>query len=211
MSGDTGDAADLIAAVGPQGNFSNGYTHLAQLASEMQSIKESHHFYPVLVYFRFNEPYYTLSRLTTVMLDAVTLIKSGLDDEQFASLKQSAAVDGIWRTTMRLLTSVDDVLLHRRPAQRTGHSRPMRLRWTAGDAGITPGSSGCARQGYARLLTNKRASRFTCRFGPDGTAWPLGSPSSWPSDAQGADPAGTDPQSAIERPDFAFARLHSAG
>ena len=30
-----------------------------------------HFFYPVLIYFRFNEPYYTLSRLTMVMLDAV--------------------------------------------------------------------------------------------------------------------------------------------
>jgi hypothetical protein len=87
-------AADLIGAVGPQGNFNNGYMHLAELASETRAVKESHHFYPVLVYFRFNEPYYTLSRLTTVMLDAVTLIKSGLNDEEFASLKESAAVNG---------------------------------------------------------------------------------------------------------------------
>src|SRR5918993_137152 len=112
-SGETGDAADLIGAVGPQGNFSNGYTHLAQLATEARAVKEAHHFYPVLVYFRFNEPYYTLSRLTTVMLDAATLIKSGLDDGEFASLKESAAVNGMWRAPMRLLTSVDDVLLPR--------------------------------------------------------------------------------------------------
>src|SRR4051812_13035089 len=64
-TGETGDAADLIGAVGPQGNFSSGYTHLAQLASEMRAVKESHHFYRVFVYFRFNEPYYTLSRLAT--------------------------------------------------------------------------------------------------------------------------------------------------
>jgi hypothetical protein len=38
-SGDTGDAADLIGAVGPQGNFSNGYMHLAELASEARAIK----------------------------------------------------------------------------------------------------------------------------------------------------------------------------
>jgi hypothetical protein len=30
-------------------------------------------------------------------------------------------------------------------------------------------------------------------------------------DAHNADPVGTDPQSATERPDFADARLHSAG
>src|SRR3954468_23171157 len=112
-TGETGDAADLIGAVGPQGNFNNGYTHLAQLASEMRAVKESHHFYSVLVYFRFNEPYCTLSRLTTVLLDAVTLIKSGLDDDEFKSLKESAAVNGMWRAPMRLLTSVDNVLLPR--------------------------------------------------------------------------------------------------
>src|SRR5688572_11083266 len=108
---DTRDVADLIVAVRPPGNFGNGLPQLAQLASEARAVKESHHFYPVLVYFRFNEPYYTLSRLTSVMLDAVTLVKSGLDDEEFASLKESAAVNGMWRAPMRLLTSVDDVLL----------------------------------------------------------------------------------------------------
>ena len=77
----------------------------------MRGVKESHHFYSVLVYFRFTEPHCTLSRLTTVLLDAVTLIKSGLDDGEFASLKESAAVNGIWGAAMRLLTSVDNNLL----------------------------------------------------------------------------------------------------
>src|SRR4051812_25020049 len=139
-TGETGDAADLIGSVGPQGNFSNGYTHLAQLASDMRGVKESHHFYPVLVYFRFNEPYYTLSRLTTVLLDAVTLIRSGLDDEQFASLKESAAVNGMWRGAVRVLASGDDVLLRGglRNAPTPGPDAATFDRWRSRDQARLP-------------------------------------------------------------------------
>jgi hypothetical protein len=44
--------------------------------------KETHHFYPVLFYFRFREPYYSVSRFALVSPDTVTLIKSALDDKQ---------------------------------------------------------------------------------------------------------------------------------
>jgi hypothetical protein len=209
-SGDTGDGADLIGGAGPQGNFSNGYTHLAQLASEMRAVKESHHFYPVLVYFRFNEPYYTLSRLTTVMLDAVTLIKSGLDDEEFASLKESAAVNGMWRAAMRLLTSVDDVLLPRglRNAAATEPDAATLDRWRrryhAGlrrlrEAGLRTIAD--ERQGFEIYVSLRvKWDRLVALFA-EFTA----------VDAHNADPVGTDPQSATHRPDFADARLHSAG
>src|SRR5688572_22335937 len=209
MSGDTGDAADLIGAVGPQGNFSNGYTHLAQLASEARAVKEAHHFYPVLVYFRFNEPYYTLSRLTTVMLDTVTLIKSGLDDEEFASLKESAAVNGMWRAAMRLLTSVDDVLLRRglRDAPTTEPDAATldrwRLRYQAGlrrlrEAGLRTIAD--ERQGFEIYVSLRvKWDRLVALFAEFMAV-----------EANRADPVGTNPES-TDRPHFAAARLHSAG
>ena len=209
-TGETGDAADLIGAAGPQGNFSYGYMHLAELASQMRAVKESHHFYPVLVYFRFTEAYCTLSRLTTVLLDAVTLIKSGLDDEEFASLKESAAVNGMWRAPMRLLTSIDDVLLPRgqrnAPAaepdaatlerwRRRYHAGLRRLR----EAGLKTIAD--ERQGFEVYVSLRvkwdRSVAALAEF--------------MAVDAHLADPVGTDPQSATDRPDFADARLHSAG
>jgi hypothetical protein len=102
--GESGDAAELVAGVGPHGEFTAGYAHLAGLGAEMVMLKESHHFYSVLLYFRFREPHYAISRLTLVALDAVTLIKSALDDRQHAWLKESAAVDQLWRAAMRMLT-----------------------------------------------------------------------------------------------------------
>ena len=113
----------------------------------MRAVKESHHFYPVLVYFRFNEPYYRLSRLTTILLDAVTLIKSGLDDEEFASLKESAAVNGI--CARRCVCCRAARATSRPPA-------PTRPHWTAGGADMTPDSGDSARPAYGRSRTSGR-------------------------------------------------------
>lgn len=82
-SAETGDAAELVAGLGPQGKFDGGYSNLAELAVKATEAKEAHHFYPVLFYFRFREPHYSVSRFTLVALDSVTLIKSALDDQKF--------------------------------------------------------------------------------------------------------------------------------
>jgi len=73
MTAESGDAADLIAGLGPDGQFSAGYANLATLADDMTRVKESHHFYPVLFYFRFHEPEYSVSRMALAALDMVTL------------------------------------------------------------------------------------------------------------------------------------------
>jgi hypothetical protein len=71
----------------------------------------------------------------------VTLIKSGLDDEEFESPNEPAAVNGTWRAATRLLTSVGHVLLPR-DRRNALDAPPTRTRWTAGDAGTKPGSGG---------------------------------------------------------------------
>jgi hypothetical protein len=104
LTGGSGDAVELVAGAGPQGRFDVGYSHLTEIAAEMDNFSESHHFYSVLLYFRFREPHYAMSRMALVVLDSVTLIKSALNDKEYAWLKQSAAVNQLWRTTMQMLT-----------------------------------------------------------------------------------------------------------
>ena len=99
---ETGDAAELVAGLGPGGHFDNGYSQLAEMQAEMASFKESHHFYSVLLYFRFKEPYYAVSRLALVNLDAVTLIKSALSDQHSGWLKESARKRGEKSMAQRL-------------------------------------------------------------------------------------------------------------
>ena len=62
LAAETGDAAELLCGLGPEGQFNGGYNNLAQVAMDLTQAKESHHFYPVLFYFRFQEPYYSVSR-----------------------------------------------------------------------------------------------------------------------------------------------------
>jgi hypothetical protein len=108
---ETGDAAELLAGLGANGRFDVGYTHLAEMSAEMVEFKEAHHFYSALFYFRFAEPHYAVSRLALVTLDSISLVKSALDDEEFAWLKESAAVAQLWRASMHLLTLLSESFL----------------------------------------------------------------------------------------------------
>lgn len=115
-SDETGDAAELLAGLGAGDDFHTGYSHLAEVGAEVTLFKESHHFYSVLVYFRFAEPHYALSRMMLMTLDTVTLIKSALDDRQHGWLKESAAVAQLWRSSMRMMTMLaDSFLMHGLP------------------------------------------------------------------------------------------------
>ena len=111
-SAETGDAAELIARLGPQGKFETSYSSLEQLASALSSAKESHHFYPVLFYFRFPEAYFSISRSTLLSLDTATLIKSTLSDEKYGWLKESGAVEHLWRGSMLTLETITDTFLN---------------------------------------------------------------------------------------------------
>jgi hypothetical protein len=128
LSDDTGDAAELIAGLGPNGQFSGGFTDLSTLASNTASVKESHHFYPLLFYFRFAEPYYSVSQTATVLFDTVSLLKSGLSDEDYGWLKESATVAQCWRGAMLLVGMLEEVFLDGR-AERRPADAGARQRW----------------------------------------------------------------------------------
>jgi hypothetical protein len=100
MSGETGDAAELLAGLGAQSRFDATYSVLAEAAAEAAKVNEAHHFYPVLALFRFRDAFYSMSAPISVGLDMITLIKSALDDEEYAWLKESTAVALLWRALL---------------------------------------------------------------------------------------------------------------
>ena len=63
----------------------------------MAAIKEAHHFYPVLLYFRFDEPLYAPPRALLVALDAAALIRTALDPRELGWLRESAALEELER------------------------------------------------------------------------------------------------------------------
>jgi hypothetical protein len=105
QSGETGDAAELIARWGPRGRFEGGYTNLSTLAGEVAAMKETHHFYPVLFYFRFEDAYYAPSRILLIALDAAALVRTALDPRELGWLQESAAVAELeWASALLLRT-----------------------------------------------------------------------------------------------------------
>ncbi|MCU1299427.1 MAG: conserved rane protein of unknown function [Acidobacteriaceae bacterium] len=110
-SGGRGDAAQFIAGIGSEGHFETGYTILANLAESLADMKEAHHFYPVLFYFRCREPYYSVSRLTNVALDAMTIIRMALDSNKYRWLIESGSIAEIWEASLLLLITLEDAFV----------------------------------------------------------------------------------------------------
>jgi hypothetical protein len=111
LAADTSDAAALLAGLAPRGDFGHGYPTLAEIAGAITDVAESHHFYPVLFYFRFREPYYSASCFSFVSLDAVSLIRCALSDEVYGWLKESAAVEHLGRSSMLLVTTLGEAFV----------------------------------------------------------------------------------------------------
>lgn len=70
-------------------------------------MKEAHHFYPLLFYFRFDEPMYAVSRFSFVLLDLTTLIDTALNKERYGTLQRSAAVTAVRECALLLLETLD--------------------------------------------------------------------------------------------------------
>jgi hypothetical protein len=131
MSAETGDAAELLVGLFQNGKFSNGYSSLSNVASDLAALKEAHHFYPVLFYFRFRAPYYSLSRAMLITLDAATLIRAALDDAEAAWLKDSAAVRQLWSLSLMLLATVSETFLDVDPDRAEAPQADERAQWRA--------------------------------------------------------------------------------
>jgi hypothetical protein len=119
FSNETGDAAELLAHLFANNQLSAGYNNLSELAAEVTDAKEAHHFYPILFYFRFPEPYYSVSRSWLVALDAVSLIRSALPKEA-DWLKQSGAVTQLSAAALLLLTTLNNVFLQEKASAEAG-------------------------------------------------------------------------------------------
>ncbi len=113
----TADTGVLLTRLGSGGDFSGAQQELTTMAEELINLYESHHFYPVLHYFRFQENAYALARIALLTLDTATLIKSVLDERTYASLVRSSAVAALWGGGTQLLEGVSETFLPHKPGK----------------------------------------------------------------------------------------------
>ena len=117
MSGKTGNAADLVAALGSGGDFGVAYSLVAEIGAELVSLKESHNFYPVLFYFRFRDPLYSVSMASLLALDTATLLSTALNEKRYAWLKNAAAVITLREAGALLINTLQQTFLPKRSAE----------------------------------------------------------------------------------------------
>jgi hypothetical protein len=131
MSAEKGDGAELVCRLWPRGELGSGTSELANLAAEMSSVKEAHHFYPLLMQFRFEEPFYSVSRMVGVSLDATSLVLSSLDDQRFGAVKESSSVTLLWRSSLWLATSLASNMAPGKAGPKAPDVAPWRRRYGA--------------------------------------------------------------------------------
>ena len=107
MTGGTGDAAEMLVRLGLDGDCGDATTELSSLLRSLAAAKEAHHFYPLLFYFRFEDPLYSVSRFSFILLDVATLIGTALDEGRYGSLIRSGPVASLRQCALLLLGTLD--------------------------------------------------------------------------------------------------------
>jgi hypothetical protein len=96
-------------------------------------MKETHHFYPLLFYFRFEDAYYAPSHILLVTLDAAALVRSALDPRELGWLQESAALAELERTSRLLLKTLNQNFpVHVAAAESAGSRERWGLRYDKG-------------------------------------------------------------------------------
>ena len=131
-SGQTGDAVETLVRLFPDGQTSAGYNVMVQWASAVNSVKETHHFYPVLCYFRFTDARYSMARTALITLEAAALIRTALGARQFGWVRRSAAFEQLEGSARLLLrTLAEGMHLRAGGAGTTGPPRQWERRFTS--------------------------------------------------------------------------------
>jgi hypothetical protein len=93
----------------------------------MAAIKETHHFYPVLFYFRFEDAFSAPARMLLLALDAAALVRTTLDPRELGWLQDSAALAELERASTLLLRTLNQNFpAHAAPS---AGSEDARARW----------------------------------------------------------------------------------
>jgi len=117
-SGETGDAGELLARLAQGGRLERVDQKLIEISAEMVGVNESHHFYPVLFYFRFREPFYAVAFTTSLSLDLVSLLDSAIDDDHADMFRGSVSLEELRLSSLLLLELLEETFEQGAPEPR---------------------------------------------------------------------------------------------
>ena len=86
------NVARLLLGWGMDDEFTNTRSDITNISRDLFMLLESHHSYPILHYFRFSEPLYSLARMIYITMDTAALLQSALHQQHYRALINSTAV-----------------------------------------------------------------------------------------------------------------------
>ena len=104
-------AVALLIRLKGAGKFESALSEISTLTRDVLFLLESYHAYPVLHYFRFRDPRYSLARMGLIILDLATLIATALDPEEYKTFISSATISELDSGGHELLTALADSFL----------------------------------------------------------------------------------------------------
>lgn len=123
------NAAEMLARLGTGGDFKNARDEIADMAKSLLTLLESHHSYPVVHYFRFQNAYYSIARITLLTMDTVTLIRSALPEQKYRPLMRSTVVAELGDGGLHLLTELSNSFLARKKKGTKRQSESVLREW----------------------------------------------------------------------------------
>ena len=102
----TDDAARFVANLVDDADLPDARGYVSDTASVLREVLQSHLSYPVLRYFHYRNTYYALPRMLLTLLDARSLIGSAIDQERYAGVAASSALDELDQAADALLAEL---------------------------------------------------------------------------------------------------------
>ncbi|MGC9671319.1 potassium channel family protein [Planosporangium sp. 12N6] len=99
----TGDAAVLFAGLADGPDLFEARGFFSSLTRFILDVYETHRFFPVLRYFHYRYPYYSLPRIVLIALDSATLTRTALDGDRYRALIKSIGAQGLTEAALQLV------------------------------------------------------------------------------------------------------------
>ena len=111
------NVARLLLGWGMDDEFTNTRSDITSISRDLFMLLESHHSYPILHYFRFSEPLYSLARMIYITMDTAALLQSALHQQHYRALINSTAVAELQTGGLYMLEQLSDSFLPNRHEQ----------------------------------------------------------------------------------------------
>jgi hypothetical protein len=107
----TADPTEFVCRIAGDKELIIAQQQFSEISLELTEMLESHHFYPILLYFRFPKIRYGIPRILMITMDTISIFKSTLDEKRYFRQINSVSANELWGSGISLLSHFGKVIL----------------------------------------------------------------------------------------------------